>query len=160
MDSKILKCPICGASELAKKVVHNYEYRTPMGIITIEGDVKFDACSHCKEVFIPGELINSWNLQILGQLSNRPAILTSDELKFVFSILPYSQTEIAEATGKVRSTLTKYKTGENPIDRLFDDTLKSIVFDFLKGKRTTLDRLNSRAQFVPIGESIKSLKTG
>ena len=157
MSNEENKCPACGEAALRKKSVQNYEYRTPMGIVTIERESRFDECGACGEVFIPGQLIDEWNHIILKQLHDRATVLTPEELQFVFSVLPYSQNELAKATGKDRSTLTKYKSGENPIDVLFDDALKQIIADWLEGKSETLDRLRSKSQFVPQGQVAKKL---
>ena len=99
MKNENLECPACGESKLKSKTIHHYEYRTLMGMVTIQGDCVFNNCASCNETLIPGALIDKQNLQILSQLAKRTAILSPNGLKFVFSILPYSQSEIAEATG-------------------------------------------------------------
>ena len=84
------KCEICGNRTLTVKKVANFPYRTPMGIVTIEGESGLEECSSCKEVLIPGELIESLNRLILSTLSKKEGLFTPEELQFIFSILPYS----------------------------------------------------------------------
>lgn len=152
------RCLLCGETAVGAKLVRDYEYRTPMGIVTIEGESRFDECRKCGEEFIPGELIDTWNRQILDSTVKMRRLLLRTELQFIFSVLPYSQNELAKAVGKERSTLTRYKTGENPVDPLFDDALKRIIADFLSGNEDTLNRLRARSQFNPDEEGIRRLK--
>jgi hypothetical protein len=153
-------CAVCGKGPLKKKKVKNYAYQTPMGIVTVEGTSEFDECPSCKEVFIPGKSIDYWNRLILGRMVETKHFFTLSELKFIFSVLPYSQAEIATATGKDRSTLTKYKTAENPIDPLFDHTLRSIITEHLKGRSDTMGQLKARHEFVPDEAPIKKITAG
>ncbi len=142
------RCEVCEKGALRKKKVENYKYPTPMGIVTVDGTSEFEECSHCKEVFISGETITYWNRLILGRLVAKKGYLSPQELIFVFSVLPYFQTELASATGREKSTLTKYKKGANPIDPLFDHTLREIISDYLKGRADTIGSLTARHQFV------------
>jgi len=137
-------CEICGAGPLRKIRVSNYLYKTSLGDIRIEGDQSLSKCVACKEVFVPGKLISKWNQNILRYLIEKKGPLSAQELKFAFAVLPYSQSEIAYATSKQRSTLSKYKTGVNPVDPLFDHTLREIIKDHLKGRRQTLGLLKAR----------------
>ncbi len=152
------KCPVCEKGEIRLKPVKDYQYPTPMGLVTIDDEVQLEQCLACGEVFVPGVLIDQWNRLILQRLIAKHSRLNSIELQFIFSVLPYSQIEIAKATGKDRSTLTKYKTGENPIDPLFEDALQQIITDYLGGTDATLVRLKERAQFVFTDEKIGRLK--
>ncbi|MBI3534387.1 MAG: hypothetical protein HY072_02725 [Deltaproteobacteria bacterium] len=152
------KCPLCEKESVHEKKVRDYKYPTPMGLITIEGHTKLEECKNCKEIFIPGALINEWNHLVLKRLSKKQSRFTPHELQFIFSILPYSQAELAQATGKERSTLTKYKTGENPLDPLFEDILQQILIDHLAGKETTLERLKERSRFIFENEKLSRLK--
>lgn len=129
------------SSASKKKVVKDFIYQTPFGPVTIEGESVFSTGAETNELMIPGTLIDSWNQKILKKLLRNKSRFSAGELQFVFSVLPYSQNEIAIATGKDRSTLTKYKLGENPIDLLFDHTLREIVGDFLNGTDKTLKEL-------------------
>lgn len=156
--TKLKRCPTCGEMTLGIQVVKDYEYRTPMGIVVIEGDSRLEECRSCREVFVPGDLIDRWNRLVLESISKKVGVISAVELQFSFSVLPYSQNELAKAVGKERSTLTRYKTGENPVDPLFDDTLKQIIGDFLAGTETTIERLRSRATFVPHDETVRRLK--
>jgi hypothetical protein len=61
--------------------VKNYVYDTNLGDITIKGVTKLD----------------QWNKQLLNKLADRKRTLKPKELVFAFSVLPYSQNEIAEA---------------------------------------------------------------
>ncbi|PIR22154.1 MAG: hypothetical protein COV44_09455 [Deltaproteobacteria bacterium CG11_big_fil_rev_8_21_14_0_20_45_16] len=151
-------CEFCGEGSLKKKKVKNYKYNTSLGVITVEGEVSILECSSCKESFIPGELIARWNRSILKHLKEKATHLSPSELKFIFSVLPYSQSNIAEATGKDRSTLTKYKNGENPTDPLFDHTLREIIEDYIHDRTDTLEALTARHQ--PSGKErpIKKIK--
>ena len=141
------QCELCGKESLELKRVLNFPYRTPMGIVTIEGESTLEECSFCEEVLVPGELINAWNRMILERLSKLEGFFTPEELQFIFSVLPYSQNELAQSTGRERSTLTKYKTGANPIDPLFVDALQAIIVDYLAGNEKTLIRLRKRIEF-------------
>jgi hypothetical protein len=154
------KCEVCEKGTLVLRKVANFSYKTPMGIVTIEGESEFEECLSCKEVLIPGETINSWNRLILERLSKKEGLFTAEELQFIFSSLPYSQNELAQATGRKRSTLTKYKMGGNPIDLLFVDALQSVIQDYLAGNENTLIRLRKRAKFHFSEEKIKKLKLG
>jgi hypothetical protein len=152
------KCDVCGENAIQKKIVRNYEYPTPMGLVTIEGASEFESCGSCDEVFIPGALIDHWNRLILKTLLQSQTRYTPHELEFIFSVLPFSQSEIAKATGKDRSTLTHYKTGKNPVDPLFEDTLQQMIEDYLAGNETTMNRLIERSQFVIGDENPRKLK--
>ena len=150
------KCKLCGSLALKPKVVTDYQYRTPMGIVTIDGKSTFQECGNCKEVFISGMLIDRWNRLIMSELAKKHGVYSAEELQFSFSILPYSQNELATATGKERSTLTKYKTGDNPIDKLFSNVLQNIIKDWLNNNSNTLDQL--REQFIHQDEAIKRVR--
>lgn len=152
------KCELCNKGTLKPKKVANFPYRTPMGIVSIEGESEFEECSFCKERLIPGELINYWNRTILEKLSKKEGLFTPEELQFIFSVLPYSQSEIAQAIGKERSTLTKYKSGENPVDPLFVDALEAVIQDYLAGHEKTLIRLRKRIEFRFAEEKIRRIK--
>ena len=140
-------CKLCNKGKLVQKSVRNYEYHTPMGIVTIQGLSKFTECQNCHNVLIPGSVIDDWNRLILTRLSEKQGIYSPAEVQFIFSTLPFSQNEIAKAMGKDRSTLTKYKTGENPLDPLFVDALQQMIVDHLQGKEDTIDRLRNRFVF-------------
>jgi hypothetical protein len=154
------KCDLCEKETINVKKVANFPYNTPMGIVTIEGESEFEECAHCKEVFIPGKLLDSWNHLILEVLSKKEGFFTPKELQFIFSVLPYTQNELAQATGRERSTLTKYKTGENPVDPLFVDALQAVIQDHLAGNEKTLIRLRKRLEFRFEEEKIRRLKSG
>jgi hypothetical protein len=159
--SNVMKeCELCKKGSLKLKKVTNFPYRTPMGIVTIEGESEIEECPSCKEIFISGELIDSWNRLILERLSKKEGLLTPEELQFIFSVLPYTQQELAQSTGRERSTLTKYKTGENPVDPLFVDTLQAVIQDYLAGNEKTLIRLRKRIEFRFAEEKIRKLKVG
>jgi hypothetical protein len=131
------KCENCGKGSLEKKKVLNYEYPTPMGFVTIDGTSEFEECPNCHEVFIPGELVDKWNRLILASLGKKTSRFTSEELEFIFSVLPFTQSEIAASTGKDVSAITHYKTGKNPVDLLFEDTIQQMILDFIEGKDNT-----------------------
>ena len=151
------KCEICGSGKLQKKKVKNYAYKTSLGTITVAGTVEFLECDSCKENMIPGDLIQEWNGMILEHLATKKSFISPMELKFIFSVLPYSQAEIASATGKDRSTLTKYKTGENPIDPLFDHTLREIIVDYVGGRSQTFGLLKARHEFTHEDKPLKKI---
>jgi hypothetical protein len=152
------KCESCGKGSLKEKKISNYEYPTPMGLVTINGTNSFEECSNCGEVFIPGELIDKWNRLILESLGKKNSRFAPQELEFVFSVLPFTQSEIAAATGKDRSTISHYKTGKNPVDLLFEDTVQQMILDFIGGKDTTMTRLKERSQFLFSDEKIRKIK--
>ena len=155
---KMDHCPLCGAMGMGVRAIKDHEFYTSLGTFVIEGQVLVDECKKCKEQFFSGELFGRWHRMILRLLLKKPRILSSAELRFIFSVLPYTQTELAKAVGKERSTLTRYKTGENPIDPLFDDALKQIIIDFLAGTETTLDRLRARDSIEVQDEPVRRLK--
>jgi hypothetical protein len=135
------KCVRCNKGRYADHKLRDYQYRTPMGIVTIEGESTILKCTKCDATLISGETYEKWNHLILKGLCEKRGLLDAKELQFILSILPYSQNEIAAAMGKDRSTLTKYKTAANPIDRLFDFALRQIIMDFLAGNSQTIERL-------------------
>lgn len=136
------KCIRCNEGEYADQKIRDYQYRTPMGIVTIEGESTILKCTKCGGTLISGEAYDKWNHLILKGLCEKHGLLDAKELQFILSVLPFSQNEIAQAMGKDRSTLTKYKNNTNPIDRLFDFALRQIILDFLNGNSNTLERLN------------------
>lgn len=141
------KCIYCDKGEYDEIEVRDYKYLTPMGYVTIEGDSQFLKCDHCSQVLIPGTLYEKWNKLILEGLIKKSGPIDNKELQFILSVLPYSQNQIAERMGKERSTLTHYKSGKNPIDRLFDFTLRKIIVDFLEGNSKTMDDLKQTFEF-------------
>ena len=152
------QCELCGSASIREKRVKDYAYQTPMGLVTIDGDSVFEECEKCGETLISGNLINEWNNLILKTLSIKRGLFSKQELQFIFSVLPYSQNDLAKATGRERSTLTRYKTGENPIDLLFADELQQIIRDHISGNETTIQRLRDRTQFRFEDEAIRRLK--
>lgn len=139
------------------KTVKNYPYATPMGTVIIEGKSVFEKNDN-GEVFVPGLLIEKWNHLILKKLALKKSTFTAQELQFIFSVMPFSQNELAQLMGKDRSTLTKYKNGENPIDPMFADLLQQIVGDHLNGNTKTIDRLKERLASKDQDQSIDRIK--
>src|ERR1017187_9397526 len=97
------KCVKCGKGTYGETTVKSYEYLTPMGFVTIDGQSKFLKCDKCGHALIPGETYHKWNLLILGRLAEKAGTLNAKELQFILSVLPYEQKEIAEAMGKDKS---------------------------------------------------------
>lgn len=141
------KCVSCEKGNYSNVKVRNYKYLTPMGFIIIESESKFLKCNNCGQTLIPGETIKKWNHLILKGLAAKEGLINPKELQFILSTLPYEQKEIAEAMGKEKSTLTHYKNGKNPIDRLFDYALRNVILDFLDGSSKTLDHLKEAFKF-------------
>ncbi len=138
------RCEVCENGNLKKKRLKKYDYQAPFGHVQITGQIVFMECDFCKDISIPAKTLKSWNQEILSHLVAKKNLLTSDELQFIFPLLPFSQSEIAFATGKERGTLIKYKNGESPIDLLFDHVIREIVEDHLKNKGDTFKRLCER----------------
>lgn len=152
------KCPVCQEGKMLDSTVTGYRYLTPMGFVTIDKKITLKECASCTEVTVPEELIAHWNHLILASLQDKRSLLTPTEVEFIFSVLPYTQDELATATGKDLSTLEKYKTGENPVDPLFEDALQQIIVDYLDGKDSAVARLKDRSEFVVKDEKIDRLK--
>lgn len=152
------RCKLCGEMALTTKVVRGYKYDTSLGVYLVDGNSEFGYCENCKEEFVPGSLIAKWNKLILAELIKTHRTLSPPELRFVFAVLPYSQNELAKAVGKDRSTLSQYKTGKNPVDRLFDDFIKGVISDYLSGREDTLRRLQERQNDAPAREPERILR--
>ena len=160
MGAKGRYCVLCGKNAVTDIVVRDFKLPTEMGTVTIEGKSTFEKCRSCGETLVPGSSIDHWNRLILKRLASKQGYLTPEELQFIFSILPYTQAEIAKATGRERSTLTKYKKGTNPIDPLFDEALRRIVADHVRGSRETMEILRRRTTSLPGDERVRRIKVG
>ena len=145
------QCALCNG-KITQAPVKNYVYDSNLGEITIKGVTKLDQCTDCKNIFVSGEQMEQWNKQLLNKLAGRKRTLKPKELVFVFSVLPYSQNEIAEAVGRDKSTLSKYKTGENRPDHSFDFLLKKIMRDHAEGHEATMNELREAYRKEGIGE--------
>lgn len=134
------QCALCNG-KIIEAPIKDYVYDTNLGDIVIEGVSRLDQCTECKNVFVSGQQMEQWNKELLKKLAAKQRTLKPKEMIFAFSVLPYSQNEIAEAVGKDKSTLSKYKTGENRPDHSFDFLLKKIMLDFVEGHETTMKEL-------------------
>lgn len=134
------QCALCNG-KIVKTPIKNYVYDTNLGNIVIKGVSKLDQCTECKNIFVSGKQMEQWNKALLKTLASKKRTLNPKEMIFAFSVLPYSQNEIAEAVGKDKSTLSKYKTGENRPDHSFDFLLKKIMRDFSDGHDKTMHEL-------------------
>jgi hypothetical protein len=133
-------CPLCNG-QVVEANVKNYVYDTNLGNITIKGDSKLPKCTECENIFVPGKQMEQWNKKLLKKLAATKRTLKPTELVFVFSVLPYDQKRIADAVGRDKTTLSKYKTGVNPPDHAFDFLLKKIMRDYAEGSGTTMSEL-------------------
>jgi len=79
--------------------------------------------------------------EVLQAIAEGTGALSPMDLQFILSGLPYSQAELARLLGRDRSTLSKYKSGENPIDPLVASALREIVREFLAGQTRTSSAL-------------------
>lgn len=134
------QCALCNG-KIVQTPVKDYVYDTNLGDIVIKGISKLDQCMECKNIFVSGQQMEQWNRELLKKLASQKRTLKSKELIFAFSVLPYAQNEIAEAVGRNKSTLSKYKTGENPPDHAFDFLLKKIMRDYAEGREETMNEL-------------------
>lgn len=134
------QCALCNG-KIVESPIKDYVYDTNLGDIVIKGISKLEQCAECKNIFVSGEVMERWNKALLKKLASRKRTLKPKELIFAFSVLPYDQTEIAAAVGKDKSTLSKYKTGENRPDHSFDFLLRKIMLDFVEGHERTMREL-------------------
>ncbi len=137
------KCDRCGIGEMKNAPVKNYKYRTNLGTIVIEGTTVFKKCQKCGHMPLTGELIDRWNRNILKALLKVRHAFTSKELMFIFSVLPFTQKEIADAVGKDKGTITNHKTGKCKIDKSVNHLLREIIDDYVNDKKDTLEELEA-----------------
>lgn len=145
------QCALCNG-KIVETSIKDYVYDTNLGDIVIKGVSKLDQCTECKNIFVSGQQMEQWNKELLKTLASKQRTLKPKEMIFAFSVLPYSQNEIAEAVGKDKSTLSKYKTGENRPDHSFDFLLKKIMRDFSEGRETTMNELREAYEKEGLGE--------
>lgn len=141
------KCDRCGKGEMKNAPVNNYKYRTNLGAVVIEGTTTFRKCQKCGYIPITGELLNRWNRNILKALLKVRHPFTSKELMFIFSVLPFSQKEIADAVGKDKGTITNYKTGKCKIDKSVNHLLREIIEDYVNDSKDTMEELESISNY-------------
>lgn len=131
---------------MEKKFVKEIDFPTNMGVFRIELNSELPINPDTGNAVLTGEVIDRVNKFFLSLLAKKEGIFTSNELMFIFSILPYTQKELADAMKKDKSTLTYYKQGVNAPDPLFCRTLQEIIVDHLDGKETTMNRLRRMVQ--------------
>ena len=129
-----------------KKGPHKIDFPTNLGTFTVSYRAKLPINPDTGNILLPGAFIEKVNKEILSRLAGKEGLFTPKELVFIFSVLPYTQSEIAFATGKSKSTLSHYKSGENPPDLLFCHTIKEIISDFCNGREKTLNHLRKMAE--------------
>jgi hypothetical protein len=131
---------------MEKKFVKEIDFPTNMGTLRVAINCELPVNPDTKNVMLTGEVIDRVNNYLLSLLAEKEGIFTSKELMFIFSILPYSQKDLAAAMKKDKSTLTYYKQGVNVPEPLFCKTLQEIILDYLAGKETTMNRLKRMVQ--------------
>lgn len=145
------QCALCNGKTVPASI-KDYVYDTNLGDIVIKGVSKLDQCTECKNIFVSGQQMDQWNKELLRTLASKKRTLKPKEMIFAFSVLPYSQNEIAEAVGKDKSTLSKYKTGENRPDHSFDFLLKKIMRDYSEDHEKTMNELREAYEREGLGE--------
>lgn len=152
------QCALCNGKTVEASI-KDYVYDTNLGDIVIKGVSKLDQCTECKNIFVSGQQMDQWNKELLKNIAAKRRTLKPKEMIFAFSVLPYSQNEVAEAVGKDKSTLSKYKTGENRPDHSFDFLLKKIMRDYSEGHEKTMNELREAYEAEGLGEDteIKSV---
>lgn len=131
---------------MEKRFVKEIDFPTNMGVFRVELNSELPVNPDTGNTLLTGDIINLVNRSLLGMLAKKEGIFTSNELMFIFSILPFTQKELAEVMQKDKSTLTYYKQGVNTPDSLFCRALQEIIEDFLSGKETTINRLRRMVQ--------------
>lgn len=128
------------------KFVKEIDFPTNMGVLRVELNSELPVNPDTGNPMLTGEIIDQVNKYLLSLLAEKEGLFTDKELMFIFSVLPYTQKELADAMKKDKSTLTYYKQGKNVPEPLFCRTLQQIIQDFIAGKETTMNRLRRMVQ--------------
>jgi hypothetical protein len=131
---------------MEKKFVKEIDFPTNMGTLRVELNCELPVNPDTGDFLLTGEVIEKVNRYLLSLLAEKEGMFTSKELMFIFSVLPYTQKELALVMKKDKSTLTYYKQGVNSPDPLFCRTLQEIILDYIAGKETTMNRLRRMVQ--------------
>ena len=153
-------CNRCGKGEMREIKVRDYRYKTNLGTVTVEGETVFEECHRCKYRPLSGPLLDLWNRRILRKLVDLHHLFAAKELQFIFSVLPYTQTEIAQAIGRDKGTVSKYKTGDQRIDKAVDALFRDIIEDYLEGNNNTMEALRTMRETSDEPTHVTSIAAG
>jgi len=111
-----MNCPN-GHGKMREKKLAEYEAAPILGMRSVVvKDLPAFVCPACGETIIAGEVLDKVHTNLLVLVLTSDYVLSGEEVRFIRKALRLSQSEFADRLGVHRTTVTRWETGEVPVE--------------------------------------------
>lgn len=134
-----MKCIQCGNTKLKQATEKHY---VVVSRIRFVAQLPVTECSKCGESYMDHEVLAVFERAVARRLAERgPA--TGETFRFMRKAIGLPAKEAAALLSTTPETVSRWETGDRPVDRNAWTTLSALVLDELDGKHVMRDRLRT-----------------
>lgn len=111
-----MNCPN-GHGPMQERLLGEYEAAPLFGLRSvIVKNLTASVCSQCETMVMPGDVLDRLHESLLLMVLTGGHVLSGEDVRFIRKALRLSQSEFGDRLGVHRTTVTRWETGEVPID--------------------------------------------
>jgi putative zinc finger/helix-turn-helix YgiT family protein len=133
-----MKCPTCDV----KTENGSAEVKRTVGGHVFVGEVTASSCPKCGEVYYDGQALERLEVAVARELAER-GLVSGAAFKFMRKALGMRAADLAELLDVAAETVSRWETGERPVDRAAWTALGGLVVDRFEGRDRVISILRA-----------------
>lgn len=134
-----MKCVQCGSAKLRRATE---KHHVVVAKIRFVSELSVTLCPKCDESYMDHDVLAGFERAVARRLAEKgPA--TGETFRFMRKAIGLAAKDIAALLSSTPETVSRWETGDRPVDRNAWTTMSSLVLDELDGKHAMRERLRN-----------------